>query len=716
MKLSNRTPIGRAALALASIAALSAGLATAVTARQGQAVPVPVTPQNGSPGSAVPVPLTGAVPVPQNPVEAVRTGLRGADRGSWREVRAIMDGTGDPAVRQLMLWRIASSGAGSFGEMRRMLDELTWFPSRRQVRIAAEQRIAASSLPPAEIIAFLTRRETGIDHDGPISGEGRLALARAYLRTGQPDLARREAVAAWSGYRLDTNLQAAALTEFGSILTAQDHDARVDMLLWADRRTQARPLLSLMTPQGRRNAEFRMGIAAGEGAVLTGAALDDRGVTFERVRALRQGGEEPEAYRLLATIDARGLPETAGEAMWSERRLLMIDAIRARDWQAAYRIAANHANISGERFADGEFLAGWIALRFLNQPAVAATHFQTLDEGVSTAISKSRAKYWRGRAAEAQGDAARAEGFYREAAGYPTFYYGQLGAVRLAQMLGVEARLTLPPERRATDADRAALDSRPGMQVLRLLVASDNRGLVPQFAFAVDDSLQTEGEHQALSEYARALGLPQVAVRTAKAGLNRGVLATEAAYPFIQIPRIVGYGQIEDAYTLAIARQETEFNPTAVSSAGARGLMQFLPATAQAQASRMGIDHRTEWLTARPEHALVLGAAHLFDLGQRFNGSYPMIAIAYNAGPGRPDTWVGYYGDPRGAELEMAIDWVEMIPFGETRNYVMRVLENLQVYRARLAGGSAPLRIGQDLTSGTRAAPGFTVRIMPGAE
>lgn len=671
--------------------------------------PVPVL----LPSGGQPVSFAAPVSVPQSPVEAVRVGLRAAERGSWRDVRAILDGTGDRAVRQILLWRLTASGAGSFGEMRRALDELAGFPGRRQLRIAAEQRVAAAGLSPADQVAFLTRTETGLTHQGPISAEGRLALAGAFLALGRSEDARRWAVDAWRHHRLDTATQSDALARFGSLLTPADHDARVDFLLWADRRTQARPLFGLMSPQGRRNAEFRVGIASGEGAVLTGDAIDDRGITFERVRALRQQGREAEAYPLLAGIDARGLPETAGEAMWSERRLLLIDAIRARDWDDAYAIAANHANSSGERFADGEFLSGWIALRFLNRPAVAATHFQTLDEGVTSAISKSRAKYWRGRAAEALGEGDRAQAFYREAAGYPTFYYGQLGAVRLAQLTGTEARLTLPPERRADPRDRAELEALPGMRVLRLLVDSGNTGLFTQFAFALDDTLATEGQHQALSDYARALGLPQVAVRVAKAGLNRGVLATEAAYPFLAIPRLVGYGQIEDAYTLAIARQESEFNTNAVSGAGARGLMQFLPATAVAQARRMGIDHRTEWLTARPEHALTLGAAHLFDLRERFFGSYPMVAIAYNAGPARPETWVGFYGDPRGADLETAIDWVEKIPFGETRNYVMRVLENIQVYRARLAGGSAPLRIAEDLTSGRPPPAGFIIRVVP---
>jgi soluble lytic murein transglycosylase len=275
-------------------------------------------------------------------------------------------------------------------------------------------------------------------------------------------------------------------------------------------------------------------------------------------------------------------------------------------------------------------------------------------------------------------------------------------------MTGTQAVMRLPPQQRASPADRAALLQRPDMQLLADVLAIGDQGLFQRLALAFDDGLETEREHQALSEWARDLGLPVASIRIAKAGINRKVIATEAAFPLVRVPRLQGYGQIEDAYTLAIARQESEFNPQARSSANALGLMQFLPATAASQARRMGLDHQTAWLTGRPEHALVLGSAHLFDLAEDFNGSYIMTAAAYNAGPGRPTRWVGVYGDPRGKSLDEAIDWVEMVPFSETRNYIQRVLENIQVYRARLNNDEAPLGLAADLVRGT---PGATFSI-----
>jgi soluble lytic murein transglycosylase len=387
-----------------------------------------------------------------------------------------------------------------------------------------------------------------------------------------------------------------------------------------------------------------------------------------------------------------------------------------RDWQSAYRIASTHGYQRGERFADGEFISGWVSLRFLNQPTVALEHFKRLESGVRTPVSRSRAAYWLGRTAEVLNQPDIAQSHYRAAAAFPTVYYGQLAAVKLAETLGQVAQLTLPPEKKATQEDRDRLNGRSMMAIINLLSDAGENQFFRQFALALDDELDTEGEHQALSEYARAKDEPALAVRVAKAGLNRGILATEAAYPLMPIPRIVGYGQIEDAYTLAITRQESEFNTRAVSSANARGLMQFLPATAASQARRMGLEHDTSWLISRPTHNVTLGSAHLFDLVNNFYGSYAMAAAAYNAGPGRPRQWVQTYGEFRETDLETAIDWVEKIPFSETRNYVQRVLENIQVYRARLNGGSAPIGIADDLLRGKRPPPIFNVTIAAGAD
>jgi soluble lytic murein transglycosylase len=688
-------------------------------------VPVPVPNTSGifvPPMQPTPIPVPfSPVMVPTDPSEALRVGLRAAERGDWSSVRNIMTLVSDARVRSVLLWRLATaeSNSASFDELKRALDTLPSFPQRKTIRIRAEQRIALSALSPQAKRDFLLRTEQGIpetaNNAGPVSGEGKLELGSALLVLGDRNGARRWISEGWRTSRLDNAAQANYLGRLGAELTSEDHDARVDFLLWADRVTQSRPLFPYMSETGRINAQRRLGIAAGDTVTLSGAMLDDRGIQYQRVRSLRQGNRRTEALQILTQIDSRGLPEPGQDLLWTERRNLLNEAIVTRDWRSAYRVASTHGYSRGERFADGEFVSGWVALRFLNDAATAMQHFTRLEAGVTTPVSKARAFYWLGRTAEAQNKQSDAERFYNSAARFPTVYYGQLAAAKVARNRGQVARLTLPPEQRATPQDIAKLNARPMMTAINLLSEIGENQFFRQFALALDDELESEGEHQALSEYARARGEPVVAIRVAKTGLNRGVLATEAAFPIIQIPRIVGYGQIEDAYSLAITRQESEFNTNAVSGANARGLMQFVPATAASQARKMGIPHETSWLTSRPTHNLTLGSAHLHDLVNNFYGSYIMAAAAYNAGPGRPRQWVQTYGEMRETDLETAIDWVEKIPFSETRNYVQRVMENIQVYRARLAGGSAPLRIEEDLKRGTKPPPVFNVTVAPGA-
>ena len=663
----------------------------------------------------IPVPVVIAPRIPNNGNEALAWGNRAANSSDWGEVRRLMSLTNSEAIKSALFWRIVTDerpGAG-FSELEQGLRTLIGYPQMRDVRIRMEKNIDKYGLSNTQKIAFLTRKEAMQADKSPISGEGKMALAAALGDTQEARLLISEA---WRKSRFDINAQNQYLSQFQSLITPEDHDARVNLLLWLKRTSQARPLIPFMTPEGRYNANARLGIANEEGAVIMGSGLRDPGILYERVRALRKADRNSEALDLLVQINSEGLPEPAQEDIWNERRILLVEAIRSKRWDDGYRIASQHGFSSGSKFADAEFSAGWIALRFLNQPQTALKHFERFDKAVSSSMSKSRGLYWLGRTHEVLGNQRLAQANYIAAAKYPTFYYGQLAIARWAGQSGQTAVLNLPPERKATSDDIARLNRQPMMEIARTYFENSDRDMFVKFAFALDDVLTSDGEHQALSEFARSRNEPLIGIRVAKAGLNRGILATEAAFPFLRIPRIEGYHQAEDAFALAITRQESEFNTNAMSRVGARGLMQFMPATANSQARRMGLPHQTSWLTSRPVHNLTLGAAHLADLIDDAYGSYVMTMIGYNAGPRRATQWVETYGEIRAIDPDTAIDWVEMIPFSETRNYVQRVMENMQVYRARLNNDSAPLRILEDLVRGTKPPPTFQVRVMPGAD
>jgi soluble lytic murein transglycosylase len=651
----------------------------------------------GKPVEMAPIPgLTLAVDANQ----ALTYGLAAADRRDWEGVRGYRAATTDPLVQNVLLWRLVTNASDSarFAELDTALGTLTDWPMRVTMRQRAEARIETQSgLSPQGMVDWLTKPMPGLGDSVPLTGEGKVALASALQVLGRTSEALPIIRQTWRTATLNSDVQSRVLARFGSALSPEDHAARVDLLLWANRITQARPLLTLLSARDKDMATHRLGLSLGQSTILDAEIQNQPAILYERVRRLRQGGNNAAALDLLQKIDSRGLPETAWEPLFIERRTLLIEALRTRNWQAAYNIASAHGYSRGERFADGEFLAGWIALRFLKNNADAERHFTTLANGVATAVSRSRGYYWQGRAAEARGNKDLAVERYRQAAQFPTTYYGQLAAVAADP----DAKLVLPDVIRATDADRKAFGELDLVKVIGLLYQARQTDLARQFTLHLDDLLKTEGQHQLLSEMARAQGDPATAVRTAKTGISRGVIATDAAFPLVQIPRLVGYGQIEDAYTLAIARQESEFNPMARSHAGAVGLMQFLPSTASMQARRMGLEFSSSRLSYDQTYALTLGSAHLYDLTNQFDGSYILAAVAYNAGPGRANQWIAAYGDPR-VDVMDPIDWVEMIPIAETRNYVQRVLENIQVYRTRLAGSPQPIQIERDLKRGRR--------------
>jgi soluble lytic murein transglycosylase len=625
-------------------------------------------------------------------------GLEAARRGAWADVRAARERASAPEARAILLWRLATAEPRqlSFAEGRAALAELEGFPQAAQRRARVEEALLAEGVSPAETVGWLARA------GGPETGAGKMALARAHLALGETAAAQRVAQDLWRSEPLSSALQSEALGALGSLLSDQDHAARADMLLWRDRRSQAQPLIDLAPEPARPALRARIRFATGLNTPSDDLnfGVSEPAVLYERARRLRRDGDRPAALAVLAQIREDGLPPAAKEALWDERRAAINQAIRGRDWATAYRLARAHGLTSGEDFADGEFLAGWIALRFLNQPDAAARHFAVLEAGVRAPVSKARALYWQGRAAEARRNRDAARAFFAQAARFQTAFYGQLAAAKLAG----DATLALPPSVRPGPADRRRFYERKLARIAHIAGDTGDAALFRQMALALDDQLETEGEHQLLAELARAEGEPSVAIRTAKAGVARGVIATEAAFPLPALPAgAVGEGRAEPALVYAITRQESEFNTRAVSPAGARGLMQLMPATAQAQTRRLGVGYNFAALTSDPGYNMMLGASYLGLRVSEFGGSYILAIASYNAGAGRIRQWIEQYGDPRDPGVD-PIDWMEMIPFQETRSYVHRVLENVQVYRTRLAGQPARIELERDVTRGQRTA------------
>lgn len=667
-------------------------------------VPPQVSPQVPllpAPQPAAPVIPAGGVSTPLPPaaeIARLRLGVASADSGDWVGVRNARAGATDPLVRRILQWRVASDMAApaSFDEIRTALDQLQNWPGRETMRRRAEQQIFDSALT-------FNQRAAWLQAGGPISGDGKVALAQSLRAIGETAQATAIIRQTWRENILTPRAESIALMEFSSNLTAADHAARVDWALWRDDRATANRLMARLAAEDRSVAQARIALQTRPRKGLQAAVdrvpasrSEDPGLLYDRVRYIRRDGRPEDAMPIAARISPASAPLAGREALFKERRLYVPRALKAGNRARAYALVAENGLSSGEAFADAEWLAGWLALRFTREPAAADRHFARLDANVTAPVSKARALYWRAMSQKALNQDEAAQIALTDAAKLNFTYYGQIAASRVerAPVLSFGERSLVTP------AARAEFESREVVRALKLMAEVGDQRDFESIAFFLDDQLTTPLEHEMLALIARERSYTRTAVRSAKAGMRRGIIAPDAAYPLLDLPADARKpGRPEPALILAITRQESEFDSRAHSSAGARGLMQLMPATARITARTEGLPYQPNWLVDDPSYNVTLGAAYLQHLLEQWNGSYVLTIASYNAGPGRPREWIGDWGDPRASNTDV-IDWVELIPFTETRNYVQRVLENVQVYRHRLAGTPVPLRIEQDLRRG----------------
>ena len=625
-----------------------------------------------------------------------RLGMLAADRRSWDEVKRLENQLSETTAKSILAWRRATDdSAVSFKELSKIVQYQSDWPRMTLIRSKAE-KLLLDEEP-------LSARDTVVWFGGeaPVSGEGRAALARAHYKLGNTQSGDEWLKLAWRESKLTRTRQRSIMSSYKSRLTQDDHAARADYLIWLGRShySSAEALLPFMKVEARKLITARIRVGANRSGMdaslkaLSDTQAKDTGVLYERGYWRRKRKSKDYALPVYQEISAPATTEPGRNRLWYEKKLLAYWLMEDKKYREAYNITLHHGFERGAKFAEAEFLAGWISLTYMNDPKRALTHFTRLYEGVSLPVSKSRAAYWQGRAAEANRDPA-ASAHYSNAAKFVNAYYGQLAS---AHINGDFAQLTLPPEA-DPDALAAKFEGREVVRALRLIGEVKNSRVFRQFSFHLDDEQSTPEELTLLAKLAKDYAFNSASVRAAKQGGRLGVVLTQTSYPVVDTITNLGR-EFDIPFVLAIARQESEFNATAVSHAKAYGLMQMIDATARYTARKHKLKYSKTWLTIDQDYAAKLGAYHLHDLLDKYDGSYIMAAAAYNAGASRVNRWNKTYGDPRKGEID-PIDWVESIPYSETRNYVQRVLENISVYRARLANNQAPLEIDKDLRQG----------------
>jgi soluble lytic murein transglycosylase len=623
---------------------------------------------------------------------AVKQAIELSHRGRQDEATSAAGSIADPLARKLVEWVILRSDEATldFPRYAAFLAANPSWPGIVFLRRRAEAALWQQQATPRAVIEFFR-------NERPYTAKGRFALARALLAEGDRAGAQAAVRDAWHKDGFSADVEAQARIMFADLISVADDKARMDARFDAEdddaglRAARQLGAIESAIAKARAAVINKSSKAKALLDAVPAAARHDAGYMFSHIQWLRRTDKIVEAaqWMLAAPREAERLGDL--DQWWVERRLIARKLLDIGDVKAAYEVANGAAAPVNENYrAEQQFTAGWIALRFLREPAAALAHFARIAEGIANPITLARAYYWQGRATEALGRGAEARAYYETAARYPTAYYGQLARARL----GIEAVTlrTLPeptPEHRRLEVARA----------LEILYAIDERDLAALLAAELGDKATDVAALTTAAEIATQHNDARATLLIGKGAVGHGLPLERYAFPDFGVPNYQQIGpEVERCVVYSIVRQESAFNPRVISSANAIGLMQVTPAAGRDTAKRFNVSFDRQRLLADVAYNAQLGTAELGNDIATWRGSYILAFVAYNAGPRRAREWIEQYGDPRNPKVD-PIDWIERIPISETRNYVQRVIENMQIYRARL-GNDPRLLIEADLHRG----------------
>jgi len=632
---------------------------------------------------------SGFAQTPAQNGAAMAKALEAADNYEWARATELARANSDPIAGEIVEWLRLRAGDGTLGEYEAFIAANSDWPGMPFLQKTGEAAIPVGQ-PSARIIQYFQNHP-------PQTGEGAVFLALAYQGLAQHDEAAAVAVRAWREFTLSDEEQSALWRFYSGALTPYNVE-RLDKLLWESRLTEATRMLDIVPAKERALARVRMALQGNQNGVngmiaaLPASMKGNAGLAYDRFRWRLKRDLWDGAHEMLVerstSREALGRPE-----FWSnKRRTYARRAMRKGDNQVAYLLASQHFLKPEEKgYSDLEWLAGFLALRKLNDPERAVQHFENFLTSIKSPISVGRAGYWLGRSYEAMGNAEFAKTSYGLGATYQTSFYGQLAAERG----GFPADGGIAGAAKADWTKQAFLQS-DTVRAALLLHFAGRDGLTRRFLSHASESEGLTGR-AALGQLAMDINLPNTALKIAKLAAKSGDVIQNAYYPLTALAGISS--PVPAELTMSIARQESELFAEAQSPVGALGLMQVMPATAKVVAEGLGIPYSKDRLGSDWEYNAKIGTAYLADMLERYNGNYILAAAAYNAGPHRADRWIKDYGDPRNPNVD-AIDWIETIPFRETRNYVMRVTEALFIYRARIAGKVPAMGLTAELKRG----------------
>ena len=612
--------------------------------------------------------------------------LGSARGGDWAKAYAQAGQSKDPLALKLVRWLDYTRGSlgGRFSEIAGFIEQNPDWPLQKTLRKRAEAALGSENDDTAA---------SWFKKHPPITGVGKARAAELMIRRGNIEAGTTALRTAWIEEDFGAADERALLSRFSATLRPEDHQKRLDHLLWDGQADAAKRMLPLVSADQKTLAEARLALAAdasnaGKLAEKVPEQMrSDPGFVFDLARWWRKKEKYETAAQLLI---AQGSNPSHPAAFWAERLVVVRRLLAAGNYDLAYQLVAHPAPSEDKSYSEAEFLAGYVALRFRKDPSLAFDHFAHILARTTSPYGKARAAYWGGRAAQAANKPELAGKWYTAGSEHMATFYGQLSA----HQLGKNAPPKPIPEPRPSQAEQARFDAKEMVRAARLFLAAGDRERARTFLMQLAEQAKTPLEFAMLASLAEQHGRVDMAIGIARSAIGAGMPLMVHGYPVTTVP---SGGSAEKPLLMAIVRQESNFALDAMSPVGARGLMQLMPATAQGVASKLQLPFSLARLTTDGVYNVMLGRSYIETMIEEFGGSYPLAIAAYNAGPGRVRQWLRDFGDPRGHDLHM-VDWIEMIPFTETRIYVQRVLENLQIYRGQSGDNVTAFSLVADLS------------------
>lgn len=632
----------------------------------------------------------------------INKGIKSIFRNNGAEGMKYADQLTDGDAKKLLQWYALrnSSIPHSYNDLNVFLKGNPGWPSRSQLLSKIEGQIYKGALTPAEVVGYYKSHK-------PKTLAGKVALGEALIVLDKKAEGKKLIAESWQSPWLANYLEARILGSHSLLLSEQDHINRIDNLLYQEKKSKIRDAINTSKKVGedyQKATAFRAAVLRRQHrhAKKLLAKLSDKvkampGVYLSRVQLARRSKNMKQAVQLLVNAKFKDAEISDKDQWWNERVIHTRVAVNEQNYDVAYKIASNHNNPSVNKYNEAEFLSGWIALRFLNKPELAEKHFLNFKKTADGPRTRSKSGYWLGRTYQILKNKTAAEEAFKFSASLYSTYYGQLSLHELSQD---KMPIVIPSPMKINPDIAKRFTERAEIKTIILAHLAEQKSIVRLFFSHLRYHLSEPGELTLLARLAADLGYNQSSVRIGKTAMSQNVPLDHYSYPVNFIPRFKPLRSIpENALIYSIARQESEFNQNIVSHAGARGLLQVMPNTLKHVARQYKIKRQVAWLTQKPAYNVRIASAYIGDRHDQFDGSYIMTFAGFNAGPGRVRQWVRQFGDPRDKKTD-AIDWVERIPFQETRNYVQKVLANVQIYRARLGKNKALIKTYQDLQRG----------------